>query len=142
MFPHKAYRFRVSFLFTGLEIESYFQSVTGIKGGYSPGSYAEGGVAAYSHHLTERSSFGPLSLKKGLTEDRLLFSWCEATFQTMKTVPANVLISLLDEHQEPVENWLFIHAIPSSWDASGLDAGQSSIVLESIQLHYQYFTRI
>ncbi|HAP62323.1 MAG TPA: hypothetical protein DCR93_23445 [Cytophagales bacterium] len=142
-FPHKGFRFRVSFLFAGsVEIEGYFQSVNGLKGGYSPGSYQEGGVSAFTHQLTERSAYGPLTLKKGLTQDNFLYSWCQTTFQTMRTVPANVLISLLDEKREPVENWMLVHAIPTNWDATGMDSGQSQIMIESIQLSYQYFMKM
>ncbi|WP_062054088.1 phage tail protein [Aquimarina longa] len=142
IFPHKSYRFKVSFLFGNIEVEGYFQSIDGLKGGYSTNPYAEGGVAAFSHQLTNRSSFGPLTLKRGLTKDRALFTWCEATFQTMTTVPANILISLLDENKQPIDNWLIVHAIPFNWDVSSFDATQSKIAFETIKLNYQYFTRI
>lgn len=142
-FPHKGFRFRVSFLFAGsVEVEGFFQSVNGLKGGYTPSTYQEGGVSAFTHQLTDRSAYGPLTLKKGLTNDSFLYSWCQATFQTMRTVPADVLISLLNEQREPIDNWMLVHAIPSSWDASGIDANQSQIMIESIQLSYQYFMKM
>lgn len=145
-FPHKGYHFRVAFMIPGAPApssgEAFFQSVSGLDGGFSPQPYTEGGVAGYSHQLTNRSSFGPLVLKRGMTSDKALYKWCEATFHSMRTVPVNVLVSLLDSKHEPVENWLVIHAIPTKLNTSGLDAESSSVVLETMTMSYQYFIRI
>ena len=124
------------------EVEAYFQSVSGLKGGYTAEQYAESGVAGYQHQLTSRSSFGPLTLKRGITQDKLLYRWCEKTFLTMHTVPVNILVSLLDEQREIVDSWLILQAIPTNWDASDLSADSASVVMETIQLSYQHFIRI
>ncbi|HHG84044.1 MAG TPA: phage tail protein [Bacteroidetes bacterium] len=145
-FPHTGFHFRVSFMIPGTKdlspVEAHFQSVSGLDGGFSSVNYAEGGIAGYSHKLTDRSSFGPLVLKRGMTEDKALSRWCEATFLTMRTVPVNVLVSLLDSKQEPVENWLVIHAIPTKLNTSGFDATSSQVVMETLTMDYQYFIRV
>ena len=145
-FPHKGFHFRVSFLIPDLvklsPVEAYFQSVSGLDGGFSSVAYAEGGIAGYSHKLTDRSSFGPLVLKRGLTEDKTLSNWCQASFLTMRTLPINVLVSLLDHQLQPVENWLVIHAIPTKLNTGGFDANSSDVVMETLTLDYQYFIRI
>lgn len=142
IFPHKAYRFRVSFFVEGEEVEAYFQSVGGLSGSYTAESYPEGGIAGYQHQLTSRASFGPLTLKRGMTRDRQLYDWCEEVFLTMHTVPRDVLVSLFDEQQEVVDSWLILHAIPTNWSASDLSADSSAIVIESMQMSYQHFIRI
>jgi phage tail-like protein len=145
-FPHKGYHFRVSFIIPGIAdispVEAYFQSVSGLDGGFSSVPYAEGGIAGYSHKLTDRASFGPLVLKRGLTENKALSAWCQTSFLTMRTVPINVLVSLLDSKHEPVENWLIIHAIPTKLNTSGFDATNSNVVMETMTMDYQYFIRV
>lgn len=123
-------------------VESYFQSVSGLNGGYSPKPYAAGGIAGYSHQLTDRSSYGPLVLAKGMTRDKAIQTWCETTFLTMRTVPVNVLVSLLGVDQEPLENWLVLHAIPTKLNTSGFDAKTSAIVVETMTLSYHHYIRI
>lgn len=145
-FPHTGYQFRVSFLIPGLStlgpVESHFQSVSGLSGGYSPKPYAAGGIAGYSHQLTERSSYGPLVLAKGMTSNQALQTWCETTFLTMRTIPVNVLISLLGKNQEPLENWMVLHAIPTKFNTSGFDAKSSNVVVETMTLSYHHYIRI
>ena len=60
----------------------------------------------------------------------------------MRTIPVNVLVSLLDSQQEPVDNWLVINAIPTKLNTSGFDATTSSVVFETLTMNYQYFIRI
>ena len=141
-FPHRGYRFNVSFMFPGVNVQANFQSVSGLSGGYSPEPFVEGGVSAFTHKLTSRSAFTPLTLKRGLTSSRLLYNWCDVTFKTMRTVPTDVLISLLDEKQQPVESWMVLQAIPTNWSASNFDATSSSVVFETLTLNFQNFIRI
>ncbi len=143
LFPHKKHRFEVFFLFPKLAFGTSFQSVGGLNTGYSPETVAEGGVSGFSHQLTNRGSFGPLSLTQGLTPDRRLYEWCSQTFSTMNAEPCNILISLLDSRSMPVKNWLVFHAIPTNWSVGDLSAeGQTGIVVESVSCTYQSFMMI
>ena len=141
-FPYLKYHFGVYFLFPQFNFNAEFKSVSGLDFSYSPQVQEEGGIAGFSHQLTARGSSSSLVLSRGLTADKGLYIWCEETVQTMKTQPANVLISLLDKQNYPVKNWLIFHAIPTKWGTNGLDAGSSEVLMESMTLSYQNFILI
>ncbi|MEO5562048.1 MAG: phage tail protein, partial [Chitinophagaceae bacterium] len=46
-----------------------------------------------------------------------------------------------DEADQPVAIWNIVAAYPLKWSTSDLKANDNSIVIESIELAYQYFTR-
>lgn len=144
IYPYLSHHFRVSFLGIGVtEASAHFQSVKGldVRAGAEAG-VAEGGEPRFSHNLTDRASYGPLVLTRGVTRDLELWAWCTATFNTMHTVPVNLVVSLLGDDHLPVMNWFVIGAIPSSWSTSGLDAGKTEVLIESFTLKYQYFIRL
>jgi phage tail-like protein len=144
-FPITKYHFGVFFLFPQFNFNAGFQSVSGLgmkTGG--KGSIREGGNNGMALPLTESASFtGTLTLKRGLTQDRALYEWCEGTLTTMKTQPCNILVSALDKRSMPVKNWLIFNAFPTGWDAGGLDVSSTSdVMVENVTLAYQSFILI
>jgi phage tail-like protein len=134
----------VSFLIPGLpESSAHFKSVTGLDvTAGTKGGHAEGGEPRFNHNLTDTASYGPLTLSRGVTNDVDLWAWCTATFNTMHTVPVNLVVSLLGDDHQPVMNWFVVGAIPHTWKTSGLDAGKTEVLIETFTLNYQYFIRI
>lgn len=143
-YPYLSHHFVVSFL--GLGPDQYlaqFKSVSGldVTAGVDNG-HAEGGEPRFSHDLTDRASYGPLVLERGVTHDLSLWQWCTETFNTMHTKPVNMVISLLGDDHQPVMNWFVIGAIPKSWKTSGMNAMKTEVLIETFTLNYQYFIRI
>ena len=48
---------------------------------------------------------------------------------------------LMNEKSEPLRTWNVAHAVPKKWTVSDLNANENSIVVETLELTYQYFTR-
>jgi phage tail-like protein len=46
----------------------------------------------------------------------------------------------MNEQREPLRAWKVAHAIPKKWLVSDLNANESSVVIETMELTYQYFT--
>ncbi|WP_062056390.1 phage tail protein [Aquimarina longa] len=141
-FPYSAHRFGVYFLSPLFRFDAGFQSVNGLGFSYESETHAEGGISGYSHNLTNRGSYNNLTLSRGFTKDQGLYLWCEATHNTMQTMPANILVSLLDNQGLPIKNWLIFHAIPKSWSPGDLEASTSKIMVESVSFSYQSFILI
>ncbi|OFZ06807.1 MAG: hypothetical protein A3D92_13175 [Bacteroidetes bacterium RIFCSPHIGHO2_02_FULL_44_7] len=141
-FPYTKYHFGVFFLFPQINFNASFKSVQGLSFSYDTEKHAEGGVAGFSHQLTDRGSYASLVLSRGLTADRGLYEWCKGTVDTMNAQPCNILVSLLDNNNLPVKNWLIFHAIPTNWSVDGFDASTSDVVMESMTLSYQNFIMI
>ena len=44
------------------------------------------------------------------------------------------------EKGEPLRTWKVAHAIPRKWSISDLNANENSVVVETLELSYRYFT--
>jgi len=141
-FPYIGHHFGVFFLFPKFNFNGNFSAVSGLDFSSNPVSQKEGGLAGFSHSLTDIGSFSSLTLKRGFTDDDKLYEWCESTHNTMKTQPCNILISLLNKQNLPVKNWLVFNAVPKSWESGGLSADNKTVMVESVSFTYQNFILI
>jgi phage tail-like protein len=141
-YPPVGFHFRV--VFSGIgdgEVDSRFQSVSGLSMELETESVKEGGENRYEHVLPVRSKFPLLVLKRGLVKNSaLLTQWCNDAFQSLIINPVDISISLLNEAHEPLMTWNVKHAWPKKWSLSDLNAEQSAIAIETFELQYQYFT--
>jgi phage tail-like protein len=49
-------------------------------------------------------------------------------------------VTLMNEKSEPLRTWSVAHAVPKKWTVSDFNAGENAIVVETLELTYQYFT--
>ncbi len=116
--------------------------IDGISGGFSECSgievqtevfeYAEGGVNDYVHKLPTRFKQGNITFKRGIV-DSAFWTW------HAKTVPGKVdlrsgSIKQLDEQGTVVQTWRFERAYPSKVQGPSLNAGQSNVSVESMEI--------
>ena len=141
-YPPVGFHFRVVFYGIGNEnVDSRFQSVSGLSMELETESVKEGGENRYEHVLPVRAKFPLLVLKRGLVKNSaLLTQWCNDAFQSLIINPVDISISLLNENHEPLMTWNVKHAWPKKWSLSDLNAEQSSIAIETFELQYQFFT--
>jgi phage tail-like protein len=143
--PPVGYYFSVNFLgllTADLSADMRFQSVSGFSVSMSPDTITEGGQNLYSHRLPTRFSYGNLILKRGLAVGSALNLQFQEAMTFYKFSPANVLVTLLNEEDIPVNAWLFINAYPVQWSSSDLDANEGKIVIETLELAYTCFQRM
>lgn len=123
-------------------IDIRFQKISGFRVSMSPHVLEEGGQNLFSHRLPQRYNYENLVLERGL----VLGSDISQTFQdamtTFRFAPVTVLVSLLDEQDDPVMSWAFFDAYPVSWQSSDLDANANSLVIETLELAYTRFQRM
>jgi len=55
--------------------------------------------------------------------------------------PADISITLLDEADQPLAIWNVVQAYPLKWAMSDLKSSENALVIETIELAYQYFER-
>jgi phage tail-like protein len=133
-------------------IEAGFQEVSGINVTMNFDKIQEGGQNRFAHKLPGRISYDSnLELKRGLIVASSPFgNWCRTHFANglnavkpgNKFRTENIIVHLLDPNQKPVMSWVFTGAYPVKWEATGLQAKQSEIAVESISLAYQYFIMV
>ena len=141
-YPPVGFHFRVVFAGIGQsDIDSRFQSVSGLNMELETESKKEGGENRYEHVLPVRAKFPVLVLKRGLVKDSdLLTKWCNDAFQSLIIKPVDLTISLLNENHEPLMTWNVRQAWPRKWSHSDLNAEQNALAIETFELQYQYFT--
>lgn len=144
-YPPVGFHFRVNFALSGLtgnDAEASFQEVSGLTQEMGLEEVKEGGENRFSHRLPTRSSFQKLVLKRGMLADSQLIDWFKQSVEDYDINPVDVQVMLLNADSDPIATWSFVRAWPVKWDVSGFNAQESSIVAETIELSYQYFTRI
>lgn len=141
-YPPVGFHFKV--VFSGIgdnDIDSRFQSVSGLSMEMETETVTEGGENRYQHVLPLRLQSPTLVLKRGLVKDsKLLKEWCKDAFLSLNIKPVDMTVSLLNEEHEPLMTWNIKHAWPRKWSHSDLDAEQNALAIETFELQYQFFT--
>jgi phage tail-like protein len=119
-----------------------FQTVSGLSVEYEYENYKEGGENRFEHKLPVRTKYADLVLKRGLLTDSKVTEWFLDAFQNRVFKPTTITITLMNEKGEPLQTWNVKRAIPKKWLTSDLNSGDNAIVIETLELTYQYFTII
>jgi len=140
---HAAFHFRVEFLgLDGMDIDTRFQSVSGLAVSIETDSIVEGGENRFKHLLPKGTTYTDLVLKRGLVNSSKVIDWCRRTTETLQIEPININVSLLNEAHKPVMIWQIKHAWPKKWSVADFNAESSAIVIQTIEIGYRYFTLV
>src|SRR5262249_38870896 len=114
-----------------------FSECTGLDATVEVIDYKEGGVNDYVHKFPTRASFGNITLKRGvisLSDD--LWFW-HRDFVLGNGRRKDGLIYLLNEAKSPAKVWKFKRGIPTKWVGPSLNASQSSVEIESLEIAHE-----
>ena len=149
-YPPTCFHFKVEFLgVSGMDsdTEHRFQEVGGLSFEVETEELKEGGENRFSYKLPKRVRYPNLVLKRGLLQGTAIQKWFKAAMNTYFTVvlydfkPADILITLKDEADGEVAQWKIYQAYPLKWSTSDLRASENALVIETLELAYQYFER-
>ena len=139
--PPVGFHFRVEFLdIQTVDNDTLFQSVSGLTVMMGTESVKEGGENRFEHVLPRRSKYSDLVLKRGVLKDSGVISWCRRAMESYEFEPATVLVHLLNEKHEPLITWNVAHAWPKKWSVAELNSTQGSVLVETLELNYAFFT--
>lgn len=152
-YPPVGYYFVVNFLHGGiigdpfnitglLSMDMKFQKVSGITAEVETKKVKEGGENLFSHKLPQGVTYNNLILERGMVIGSLLNVEFNVAMSTFQFTPSNVIVSLLDETDFPIANWVFRRAYPVKWSVSDLDASQNSVIIEKMELAYSRFQSV
>lgn len=142
-YPPVSFHFKVEF--NGIstqEKDVHFQSVMGLSVDIETVEFAEGGENRFKHKLPTRSKFPNLILKRGMVTDSYLIKWCQNAIESFQFEPIDLTVILLNEKHEPLVTWNVVHAYPVKWNVAELNAEKSEVMIETIELAYNYFTLV
>jgi len=129
-----------------LENETYsFKEVSGISSEITTEEIAEGGENRFKHKVPTNVKYNNLELKRGLIpENSILMTWINDTILqgfSNKIKPKTIEVSLLNQEGNIVMTWNFVRAWPVAWNSASLNAMNNEILIESLSMSYNYFTR-
>lgn len=116
-----------------------FRDVAGLTMELETQSLVEGGENRFTHQLPGRAKYPDLSLKRGLLVDSGLKEWITDAIQNLQIRPATVWVQILNPDHEPLKTFTIMNAWPKKWVTSDLNAESSALVIETLDLSYQYF---
>lgn len=123
-----------------MAIDSQFLSVSGLSVDIAIEEYAEGGENRFRHKLPLKTTFPNLVLKRGLVVGSELTNWCRNAIENFEFELKDITVVLLNAAHAPLMTWEVVGAMPVKWSVDEFSATESKIVIESIELSYQYFT--
>lgn len=121
-----------------------FQEVSGLTAEMAVEEVVSGGENRFKYRLPGITTYPNLVLKRGIaSEASPLIKWCQLTLDSGLAKPMivkDISLNLLNENGDTCMSWDFVRAYPIKWSVSDLKAQESSILIETIELAYQYFT--
>lgn len=138
--PPVGFHFNARFDVPGAtECDVRFRDVSGLTMELEEFAYNEGGENRFSHKLPVRGRYPDLVLKRGLLVDSGLRKWVLDAVHNLVVQPVTVWVTLLDETHAPLQTYTVVGAWPKKWVISDFSAESSEIVVETLELAYQYF---
>ncbi|BFM43845.1 phage tail protein [Flavobacterium sp. CFS9] len=140
-YPPVGFHFLVEFQGLGTkEKDHQFQSVSGLSVDIETEEIAEGGENRFKHKLPVKTKYPNLTLKRGILIDSDVIDWCRKAIENFSFEPVNLTVKLLNQEHQPLVSWNVVHAYPVKWSVEDFNAEESKLVVENIELTYNYFT--
>lgn len=146
--PALSHRFGVFFMSSSAipnPLDFRFQKVSGLSTEVQLDTVNEGGQNLYTHRLPGKIGYNNLVLERGYSSSPIPSSITvqfNYTFSTFKFNPFKVLVMLFSESGIPLGTWMFENAYPVKWSVSDLDAQNSSVLIDSMEIAYTRFQAI
>jgi len=144
-YPPVAFYFGVRLDGAKAAADASFQEVSGIRVELGSETLTEGGENRFVHRLPKPPTYSNLLLKRGVVVAKSAFAdWAANTLRNVLSqpiAPRNVTVTLKNEKNDPLIQWLFVNAYPVRWETSPFDSLQSTVLTETLELAYHYFHR-
>jgi phage tail-like protein len=150
-YPPGAFYFTVSILTAGggprtPSRDSAFQEVSGIQAEFETETVFEGGENRFAWKLPRYAKYPNLVLKRGLvTRGSALSTWVLSSIQSGLALPVStrdLTVKLLNMQSQPLITWTIVRAYPLRWQLGDLNSTSNTVLVESLELSYCFFTRV
>jgi phage tail-like protein len=113
-----------------------FTECTGLDASLTVEDYIEGGENSYVHKFPSRITYPNLVFKRGVAMGEDLWNWHYSYVQG-KGKRRDGMIALQNELHIPVKMWIFKRGLPVKWSGPALNASQSAVAIESIEIAHE-----
>lgn len=97
----------------------------------------EGGLNDQQRILLGQAEFSDVTLKRGITDDFVFWSWLSQILGQSQHQRRNVNILLFNQAGETMQCWTLIGAVPIGWKAPSLQATATTVAIEELTLAYE-----
>ncbi len=139
--PFGNYRFVIEL---GSVLAAGFAECTGLQMETKVFEYKEGGRNETALKFPETTTYGNITLKRGITFSDELIKWqldvVNGKFSINpreKSQPRSISIILMDEKRIPVKRWTLKRAFPVKWVGPDLKASSSEVAIETLELAHE-----
>ena len=117
-----------------------FSECSGIDAAMEVLEYREGGVNDFVHKFPTRATYPNLMLRRGVVPvNNDLWTW-HREFVEGRGRRRDGLIYLLNEARLPARIWKFTRGLPVKWTGPTLNAAQSAVAIEAIEISHEGLT--
>jgi phage tail-like protein len=113
-----------------------FSECSGLETTLDVEEYKEGGRNGTVLKFPTRVSWSNIRLKRGITLSDELWDWYYAYVEG-KGKRRDGIIVLQDDLHVPVKGWRFTKGLPVKWSGPSLNAAQSEIAVEELEIAHQ-----
>lgn len=137
--PVLGFRFKITF---NNQSVGGFSECSGLQLETEIQDYAEGGLNTHMHKFPGRTKQSNITLKRGIV-DRSLWDWYYNLTRGIIQLRAGSIV-VLDpgDDSNAVMQWDFERAFPAKWVGPDLNASQSNVAVETLELCHQGLKRI
>lgn len=136
--------FRFTLLIDNVE-SGGFSECSGLQMETKVYEYKEGGKNHTTLKFPEHSSFGNITLKRGMTKSNELLLWqkdiAEGTFRinprSRGAATSQIAIILNDEKGDKTKQWNLVNGFPIKWTGPDLKANANEVAIESLEIAHE-----
>jgi phage tail-like protein len=119
-----------------------FQEVGGLDATVDVIEYREGGDLLGMRKLPGVTKHSNLSLKRGYTADKQLFTWFDDVMSgRTEKIRKNVSVVQLDMAGKEVMRWNLFQAFPIKYSAASYNAKGNDLAIETLEIAYERIER-
>jgi len=132
---------------TGAQATAGFSEISGLEATMEIENYDEGGNNGGTLHFPGRVKWSNLVFKRGvlaqrdITDTSDFWTWLQG-FLDGQGVRKDGTISLLDETGSPALVWGWVRGLPMRWTGATMNAQQSQIAIEQLEIAHEGLTLI
>lgn len=116
-----------------------FSECNGLELGIDIEEYKEGGNNGTVLRFPTRAKWTNLKLKRGIALSDDLWLWHYGFVEGI-VARRDGVVTLQDEQQNPVKMWSFTRGLPVKWTGPSLNAAQSQVAFEEIEIAHEGLT--
>jgi phage tail-like protein len=131
----------------GLRTMAAFSEVSGLEMTMDVEEYSAGGINDHALKFPGRIKWSNLIMRRGVLAKRDpidgsdLWTWFQG-YLDGRGVRKDGLIILCDENRNPRLTWSFRRGLPLKWTGPQLNAGQSQVAIEAVEIAHEGLTLV